>query len=63
MVWNIKVRKVIGKTDKLKGGGLRSNHVFDQKKDMKEAITNEDKLNVEWTEMQIIRKSRGALNG
>lgn len=54
MVWNIKVRKVIGKTDKLKGGGLRSNHVFDQKKDMKEAITNEDKLNVEWTEMQII---------
>lgn len=58
-----KSQKSDRETDKLKGGGLRSNHVFDQKKDMKEAITKEDKLNVEWTEMQIILKSRGALNG
>lgn len=48
-----------GRRDKLKGDGLRRNHVFDQKKDMKEAMTMEDKLNVEWTGIQIILELRG----
>lgn len=48
----------MGRTDKLKGGGLRSNHGFDQKTNMKEAITKNDKLNVEWIGMQILLKSR-----
>jgi len=38
---------VTGGRDKLKGDEFKRNHVFDQKKDMKEAMTKEDKLNVE----------------
>lgn len=46
----------MGRTDKLKGGGLRSNHGFDQKTNMKEAVTKDDKLNAEWIGKQILLK-------
>ena len=36
-----------GRRDKRKGDELKRNHVLAQKKDMKEAMTKEDKLNVE----------------
>lgn len=50
-----KVRKGIGRREQLKGDGLRRIlFVFYQRKDMKEAVTKEDKLNVEWIGMQIM---------